>query len=192
MEDPSTPAPKDLWKLTSDPERAPEQGEDITVTFEKGIPIALSFLDGGSEKVVKEPLELFLAANTLARRHGVGRVDIVEDRLVGIKVSLHHVLMILDILGDFWCGSSATIRLVLSHSRVISTISRLKLMSGHDPEAIPTLWRPSFLQDMLRFIGTRLSSSDESCQKSQGMEVRYAKDLANSSSSPADAMKRLA
>ena len=56
------------------------------MTFEKGIPVALSFSEGEKQKVVTEPLPLFLAANILARRHGVGRVDIVENRFIGIKV----------------------------------------------------------------------------------------------------------
>ena len=91
LEDPSKPPPKGLWKLTLDPENAPEQGEDVSIIFEKGIPVALSFFEGGKEKVVKGPLALFLAANTLARRHGIGRVDIVENRFIGIKVHYSSV-----------------------------------------------------------------------------------------------------
>ncbi|RPB03194.1 argininosuccinate synthase [Choiromyces venosus 120613-1] len=82
LEDPDETAPKDLWKLTVDPLDAPDIPEDFTVHFEKGLPSKLEY-EGG--KVVTEPLELFLAANAIARRHGVGRIDIVENRFIGLK-----------------------------------------------------------------------------------------------------------
>lgn len=82
LEDPNETAPKDLWKLTTDPLDAPDTPEDFTVHFEKGLPSKLEY-EGG--KVVSEPLDLFLAANTIARRHGVGRIDIVENRFIGLK-----------------------------------------------------------------------------------------------------------
>lgn len=72
---------RDMWKLTVDPEDAPEKPEDFTLHFEKGLPVKL--VTGG--KTVTEPLELFLTANTIARNHGVGRIDIVENRFIGLK-----------------------------------------------------------------------------------------------------------
>ncbi|KAG0133559.1 argininosuccinate synthase [Tuber indicum] len=82
LEDPDETAPKDLWKLTIDPLDAPNTPEDFTVHFEKGLPSKLEY-EGG--KVATEPLDLFLAANAIARRHGVGRIDIVENRFIGLK-----------------------------------------------------------------------------------------------------------
>jgi len=82
LEDPNETAPKDLWKLTADPLDAPDTPEDFTIHFEKGLPSKLEY-EGG--KVVSEPLDLFLAANAIARRHGVGRIDIVENRFIGLK-----------------------------------------------------------------------------------------------------------
>jgi len=82
LEDPNETAPKDLWKLTTDPLDAPDTPEDFTVHFEKGLPSKLEY-EGG--KAVSEPLDLFLAANAIARRHGVGRIDIVENRFIGLK-----------------------------------------------------------------------------------------------------------
>lgn len=82
LEDPDVEAPVDMWKLTIDPTKAPESPEDFTVHFEKGLPVKLEYENG---KSVTEPLELFLTANTIARRHGVGRIDIVENRFIGIK-----------------------------------------------------------------------------------------------------------
>lgn len=83
LEDPDTTPPKDMWKLTVDPTDAPDTPENFSVVFEKGLPVKL-VLDNG-KKVVTDPVELFLEANALARRNGVGRIDIVENRFIGIK-----------------------------------------------------------------------------------------------------------
>ena len=85
LEDPDTTPPSDMWKLTQDPQKAPDAPEDFVVSFEKGIPVKLSCKEDGQAKTVTDPLELFLAANAIARRHGVGRVDIVENRFIGLK-----------------------------------------------------------------------------------------------------------
>lgn len=82
LEDPDVEAPSDMWKLTINPLEAPEKPEDITIHFEKGLPSKLETADG---KTVTEPLELFLTANAIARKHGVGRIDIVENRFIGLK-----------------------------------------------------------------------------------------------------------
>lgn len=81
LEDPDTTPPEDMWKLTSDPKSTPPDHEDFTITFTAGIPTKLVTKSG----ITTKPLELFLAANSLARKHGVGRIDIVENRFIGIK-----------------------------------------------------------------------------------------------------------
>ncbi|KAI9851801.1 MAG: argininosuccinate synthetase [Thelocarpon superellum] len=86
LENPDTTPPADMWKLTVDPEAAPNTPEDFTLTFEKGLPVRLDYTDGGSKKLVEtNAVPLFLAVNSIARRHGVGRIDIVENRFIGIK-----------------------------------------------------------------------------------------------------------
>jgi argininosuccinate synthase len=78
LEDPWAEPPADVWDWTADPATAPAQAAEITITFEQGVPVAL---DG-------EPLDavtLVQRLNALAGRHGVGRIDHVENRLVGIK-----------------------------------------------------------------------------------------------------------
>ena len=81
LEDPSVTPPKDMWKLTVDPQDAPETGDMIQIEFKSGIPVAVSF-DG---KTVTDPLDSFLLLNALGRKHGIGRIDIVENRFIGIK-----------------------------------------------------------------------------------------------------------
>ncbi len=78
LEDPWAQPPAGMWKLTADPEAAPDAPQVVTVSFEHGNPVAI---DG--ERL--GPVALLAKANEIAGRHGVGRVDIVENRFVGMK-----------------------------------------------------------------------------------------------------------
>jgi argininosuccinate synthase len=78
LEDPWAAPPSGMWKLTRDPEAAPDAPEIVTVSFEHGVPVAI---DGQR----LDPFSLLTRANEIAGRHGVGRVDIVENRFVGMK-----------------------------------------------------------------------------------------------------------
>jgi argininosuccinate synthase len=76
LEDPwTTPPAKDVYELTSDNDDEPE---DVVIGFECGIPVSL---DGQTFP----PVELVALMQELAGRHGVGRIDMIENRLVGIK-----------------------------------------------------------------------------------------------------------
>ncbi|MCU1636160.1 MAG: argG [Cryobacterium sp.] len=77
LEDPWNAPIEDLYEYTQDPSVFRE-ADEVTITFDQGVPVAI---DG----VAHTPLEIVVAMNELAGRHGVGRIDIVEDRLVGIK-----------------------------------------------------------------------------------------------------------
>ncbi|KAE9984122.1 argininosuccinate synthetase [Venturia inaequalis] len=81
LEDPNTTPPADMWKLTVDPMKAPDTPEDFTLFFEKGLPVKLE----SNGKSFTDSVELFLEANAIARRNGVGRIDIVENRFIGLK-----------------------------------------------------------------------------------------------------------
>jgi argininosuccinate synthase len=78
LEDPSAEPEKEMFLLTVDPADAPDTPEYVEISFEQGIPVSI---DGK----IKEPVELLTELNTLAGKHGVGRVDMVENRLVGMK-----------------------------------------------------------------------------------------------------------
>lgn len=78
IEDPWSPPPADAWMLTADPVEAPDTPEDVMVTFEQGTPVAVN----GKRLPGHELVETL---NTIAAPHGVGRVDIVENRVVGMK-----------------------------------------------------------------------------------------------------------
>jgi len=76
------PAPKTVWTRTVDPLDAPDIPTKFSVTFRAGIPVKLQ-VDGG--ETVTGSLELFKALNDIAGRNGVGRIDIVESRFIGLK-----------------------------------------------------------------------------------------------------------
>ncbi len=78
LEDPWHEPPADLFVLTTDPADAPDVPLEVTIGFEAGEPVSL---DGEP----MDPVRLIETLNTLAGGHGVGRADVVEDRLVGMK-----------------------------------------------------------------------------------------------------------
>ncbi|KAJ3073576.1 argininosuccinate synthetase [Podochytrium sp. JEL0797] len=82
-EDPNVTPPKDMWKLITDPEDSPNIPERIAITFEGGKPVKAQNKDDG--KVITDGLEQFLYLSHLGRKHGIGRIDIVENRFIGIK-----------------------------------------------------------------------------------------------------------
>lgn len=78
LEDPWVKPPEDAWQTTVTPEKAPAKGVTLEVTFERGIPVAL---DGKR----MAPVPLVTRLGEIGARHGVGRIDMVEDRMVGFK-----------------------------------------------------------------------------------------------------------
>ncbi len=78
LEDPWKEPPKDMFLTTKDPAEAPDQPEYIEVEFADGVPVAVNGEAMG-------PAALVLHLNRIAGRHGVGRVDVVENRFVGMK-----------------------------------------------------------------------------------------------------------
>jgi argininosuccinate synthase len=78
LEDPAVPAPEYVAQRTVDPEKAPDQAEVITIGFEKGDPVSVN-------GVKLSPAALLTKLNELGGKHGVGRLDLVENRFVGMK-----------------------------------------------------------------------------------------------------------
>lgn len=78
LEDPWAPPPEGLYQLTKSPADAPDRPEYVEIGFERGTPVSVN-----GKKL--EPVALLEALNKLGGEHGVGRVDIVENRLVGMK-----------------------------------------------------------------------------------------------------------
>jgi argininosuccinate synthase len=78
LEDPWMEPPEDMFQMTQSPEKAPDKPEYVEISFEQGNPMAIN---GQSMK----PVELLTFLNALGGKHGIGRVDLVENRFVGMK-----------------------------------------------------------------------------------------------------------
>ncbi len=78
LEDPAFEPEESMFKLTVDPRKGPDEPERVTIGFEKGFPVSVN-----GEPL--SPARLIETLNAIAGRHGVGRADMVENRLVGIK-----------------------------------------------------------------------------------------------------------
>jgi argininosuccinate synthase len=82
LEDPMWAPPEEMFDRTRSPMDAPDQAVDLELQFEAARPTALVLADG---RRITDPLDLFVELNRLGGEHGIGRVDMVENRFVGIK-----------------------------------------------------------------------------------------------------------
>jgi argininosuccinate synthase len=78
LEDPDTVPPDDLFQLTLSPAEAPDEPRDVVIGFDRGIPVSVDHIE-------LDPVTLVTTLNRIGGAHGVGRIDLVEDRLVGMK-----------------------------------------------------------------------------------------------------------
>ncbi len=78
LEDPRNAAPDDIWMLTRNPADAPDTPAEVTIAFEAGVPVALNGEHFGPVALVEE-------LNGIGGLHGIGRIDLVENRCVGMK-----------------------------------------------------------------------------------------------------------
>ncbi len=78
LEDPANPAPEDVWMITRSPREAPDQPAEVAIGFEQGRPVSVN-----GERL--GPVAIVETLNRIGGEHGVGRVDLVENRFVGMK-----------------------------------------------------------------------------------------------------------
>lgn len=78
LEDPQVEPPQDIYQMTKSIDKTPNKPEYIEIAFDKGIPVAI-----GGKKY--SPIELVKKLHKIGGDHGIGRIDMIEDRLVGIK-----------------------------------------------------------------------------------------------------------
>jgi argininosuccinate synthase len=78
LEDPANAAPDDIWMLTRSPEDAPKKPAEVTIGFEQGRPVSVN----GKRM---SGVDLVTALNKIGGEHGIGRIDLVENRFVGMK-----------------------------------------------------------------------------------------------------------
>jgi argininosuccinate synthase len=78
LEDPANPAPDEIWMLTRSPREAPDKPADVSIGFEKGVPVSVNGKRLSGVEIVE-------ALNQIGGEHGIGRIDLVENRFVGMK-----------------------------------------------------------------------------------------------------------
>ncbi|XP_067295864.1 argininosuccinate synthase [Pseudorasbora parva] len=83
LENPKTHAPPDLYQMTKNPEDSPSEPDVLEIHFMKGVPVKVTHIKEGTSK--DRPLEIFCYLNEIGGKHGVGRIDIVENRFIGMK-----------------------------------------------------------------------------------------------------------
>jgi argininosuccinate synthase len=79
LEDPANAAPDQIWMLTKSPAEAPAKPVELTIGFEKGVPVSLN----GEQRL--SGVALLEELNKVGGEHGIGRIDLVENRFVGMK-----------------------------------------------------------------------------------------------------------
>ncbi|XP_023234659.1 argininosuccinate synthase-like [Centruroides sculpturatus] len=83
LEDPSKTAPDGIFTMTTDPQNCPDVAEKLEIYFDNGIPIKV--INMGDGTIREGPLDMFLYLNEVGSKHGIGRIDIVENRYIGVK-----------------------------------------------------------------------------------------------------------
>lgn len=144
LEEPDFPPPEEIYRWTTDPRRAPDEPRIIEVGFENGVPVSL---DGQP----MDPVPLIQEANTIAGQHGVGRIDIMEDRMLGLKVRENY-------------ECPAAVMLLTAHralEALVLTADELRFKKLVDAEwgrlAYYGLWLDPFKEDLEAFINNTQS-----------------------------------
>eukprot|EP00040_Diaphanoeca_grandis_P035241 m.221052 g.221052 ORF g.221052 m.221052 type:complete len:418 (+) comp33336_c1_seq1:104-1357(+) len=83
LENPATHAPSTLWEMTKSPQEAQDKTEVLEIEFKLGVPVKVTNKTDGT--VADDALELFKYLNVVGCRNAIGRIDIVENRFIGMK-----------------------------------------------------------------------------------------------------------
>ncbi len=139
LEDPWVEPPEDAFTLTRSPEETPDKPYYIEIGFEKGIPISID-----SQKL--DGVELIQRLNQIAGEHGVGRVDHIEDRLIGIKSR------------EIYEAPAATVLLIAHQALESLALSKEQLRFGQRVSAeyaeliYNGLWFTPWRQDLAAYV----------------------------------------
>ena len=155
LEDPWAEAPEEMYVLTVRPEDAPDQPEYVEIEFEKGNAVAVN-----GEQL--SPAKLLARLNELGGRHGIGRVDLMENRFVGMKsrgvyetpagTILHRAREAVEQARELGISSGGELRVSYrGHSENIQTLSEQTLSNS--------LLRLSRQEERWRLPGEPISSS---------------------------------
>ncbi|HEV2105682.1 MAG TPA: argininosuccinate synthase [Candidatus Eisenbacteria bacterium] len=169
LEDPANAAPEALYKLTAGADRQPAWPERVTIAFERGRPTAVNGRALG-------PVELVEALNALAGRHGVGRAELVESRLVGMKSRGVYETPAGTVLAE---ALEDLCRLVLPHDLLRT---RLELAPRFADLVYDGLWFSPLRRALQAFADTALevATGEVSVELHRGRAVAVARTSAQS------------
>jgi len=140
LEEPDYAPPSEIFQWTKDPVNAPNAPQEVTLAFSNGIPVSI---DG----VALSPAKLVAKANEIAGLHGVGRVDIMEDRMLGLKVRENYECP----------GATLLLKAHGALEALVMTRDELRFKKIVDQEwsslAYQGLWFDPLKEDLEAFIG---------------------------------------
>ncbi|MGQ9542906.1 MAG: argininosuccinate synthase [Candidatus Bathyarchaeia archaeon] len=139
LEDPSVEPPEEIFEWTTPPEKSPDKAEYATVEFKEGVPVSIN----GSKK---DPVNMIAYLNSVAGRNGVGRIDHIEDRIVGIKsrevYECPASILLIEAHRDL--EKCALTRHELAFKQIVDSQWTVAVYSG--------LWMDPLLEDLNAFI----------------------------------------
>lgn len=141
LEDPSYAPPEEIFAWTHNPVTAPDQPQDVVIRFENGSPVAI---DGEA----LAPAAMIARANQIAGAHGVGRIDMMEDRMIGLKVRENYECP----------GATLLIAAHRALEALVTTQKERSFKALVDQQwadlAYQGLWWDPFMEDLTAFIGS--------------------------------------
>ncbi len=139
LEEPDYAPPAEIFQWTKDPQQTPAEPTTVEIQFEKGVPVSIN-------GKTLSPANLVFAANTIAGDQGVGRVDIMEDRMLGLKVRENYECP----------GSTLLLKAHAALEALVLTQAELRFKKIVDQEwsnlAYQGLWFDPLKEDLEAFI----------------------------------------
>jgi argininosuccinate synthase len=140
LEDPALAPPEEIFQWTSAPEDAPDEPRVVEIEFAGGVPVAI-------DNRPMEPRQIIAEANRIAGLHGVGRIDMMEDRLIGLKARENYECP----------GATLLIRAHAELEALVCTRAERRFKATVDAQwaelAYAGLWHDPLKDDLEAFIG---------------------------------------
>lgn len=141
LEEPDYAPPAEIFQWTKDPMQAAAEPANVEIEFKQGVPVALN-------GKTLSPANLVIQANKLAGDHGVGRVDIMEDRMLGLKVRENYECP----------GATLLLKAHAALEALVLTAAELRFKKQVDQEwaqlAYQGLWFDPLKEDLEAFVGS--------------------------------------
>jgi argininosuccinate synthase len=147
LEEPDYAPPEEIFQWTASPQNAPDEPETVEIAFEEGNPIRVQTTTP-QHRDTATPLDVIRSANDLAGRHGIGRIDIMEDRIIGLKVRENYECP----------GATLLIAAHKALEALVTTQAERSFKALVDQQwaqmAYKGLWWDPFMEDLNAFIGS--------------------------------------